>query len=73
MIPIDPYTVSFLPDGYGYRIYINGIDFEPDSLIHFIFNPNPHYPWRGQGITAAIKDIAQALLHYFQNHTELDS
>lgn len=61
MIPIDPYTVSFLPDGYGYRIYINGIDFEPDSLIHFIFNPDPHYPWRGQGITAAIKDIANNL------------
>lgn len=46
---------------YGYRIRINGIPYEPDELLHFVYIPDKDYPWKGQGITASIKDIADNL------------
>lgn len=61
MTPIDPVRVTFLPDGYGYRIRIDGVEYSPDDLLHFTLNPDPHYPWKGQGITAAVKDVAHNL------------
>lgn len=61
MIPVDPDYVSFMPEGYGYRINIAGVDYSPDNLLHFVLNPDPHYPWKGKGITAAVKDVANNL------------
>ncbi len=61
MIPVDPATVTFLPDGYGYKISINGTEYNPDNLLHFVFNPDSHYPWKGKGITAVAKDVANNL------------
>lgn len=61
MIPVDPYTVSFIPDGYGYYLKIGGVRYEPDDVLHFVLNPDPHYPWKGQGLTAAIKEVANNL------------
>lgn len=61
MIPVDPDYVSFIPEGYGYRINIAGVDYSPDNLLHFVLNPDPNYPWKGKGITAAVKDVANNL------------
>lgn len=61
MTPVDSGSVSFVPDGYGYKIYINGMEYAPGDVLHFTFNPDPTYPWKGRGITAAIKDVANNL------------
>lgn len=62
MIPISPYAVSFVPDGgHGYKILENGIEHDPDTYLHFVWNPDPYYPWKGKGITAAVKDVANNL------------
>lgn len=61
MVPIQPSNVFFLPDGYGYKVLINGNKYEPDDLLHFIYNPDPVYPWKGMGIHAAVKDVANNL------------
>lgn len=61
MIPVDPNTVVFLPDRYGYVLSINGTEYHPEDVLHFVYNPNPHYPWKGQGITTALKDVASNL------------
>lgn len=61
MIPVSPSGVSFIPDGYGYSIYIGGVKYCPDDILHFVFNPDPDRPWKGMGITTAIKDIANNL------------
>lgn len=61
MIPIDPATVSFIPDGYGYKIRISGNEYDPANLLHFVMNPDPHYPWKGNGITAVVRDVANNL------------
>lgn len=53
--------VSFMPDnvlGYGYWIYIDGIKYDPRDLLHFRLHPDKNYPWKGNGIRVAIKDIA---------------
>ena len=61
MIPISPANVSFIPDGYQYNIYINGIPYGPSDVLHFVLNPDPDRPWKGMGITAAVKDVANNL------------
>lgn len=59
--PIPSGRVSFIPDGYGYKISIDGVTYSPDELIHFVDNPDPNYPWMGRGIQVLVKDIANNL------------
>ncbi len=61
MVPISPSQVSFLPDSYKYSIYIGGIKYDPENVLHFVLNPDPDRPWKGMGITTAIKDVANNL------------
>lgn len=59
--PIQPNRVSFFQDGYGYMVTIDGIEYSPDELLHFVDNPDPNYPWKGRGIQVVVKDIANNL------------
>ena len=59
--PISPYRVSFIQDGYKYKILIDGIQYDPDELLHFVDNPDPNYPWKGRGFTVTIRDVADNL------------
>lgn len=59
--PIPANRVAFIPDGYGYRISIDGVKYSPDEVIHFVDNPDPYYPWKGRGIQVLVKDIANNL------------
>lgn len=61
MILIPPSQTSFLQDGYGYQIGINGQYYDPDNVLHFVYNPDENYPWKGRGITVELKDVAQNL------------
>lgn len=59
--PLDPLRVAFLPDGYGYRIAVDGVAYDPDDFLHFVHNPDPREPWRGVGFRVALKDVARNL------------
>ena len=60
--PIAPERVSFNEMGYrNYKVLIDGIARDPDNLLHFVYNPDPHYPWKGRGVTVTLKDIANNL------------
>lgn len=62
--PIAPFRVSFMPKGNSYRYYnvlIDGIQRKPDDLLHFTYNPDENYLWKGKGITTIIKDVANNL------------
>lgn len=61
MVPVSPASVSFRPDGYGYKVIVNGQEMDPDSVLHFVDNPDPMYPWMGQGVLASIYDVANNL------------
>jgi len=62
--PISPNRVSFRSVGNSYREYrvlIDGIPHDPAELMHFVYNPDPIYPWKGRGVTVTLKDIANNL------------
>ena len=59
--PIQPGRVSFRANGRSYRVLIDGKEFEPDEVLHFINNPDPNCPWMGQGYRVTLKDVANNL------------
>lgn len=62
LIPFRPSEVSILPDGADdYLIGYRGKRFRPDEVLHFILNPDPDEPWRGQGFTLYLRDIVKSL------------
>lgn len=64
MEPITADRVSLVPDGISMRDYwvqIDGIPRNPDDLMHFVYNPDPRYLWKGQGVTVTLADIAKNL------------
>lgn len=61
LVPIPPSQVSFLPDGFGYRVQIGGVPYDPDSLLHFVLNPSTERPWLGTGYRVALKTVVKNL------------
>lgn len=60
--PITASRVSFHPIGYrDYRIEIDGQPRDPETVMHFVYNPDPVYLWKGQGVTVTLKDVANNL------------
>lgn len=62
--PIAPFRVSFLPKGGSFRNYyivVDGVQRRPDDIIHFTYNPDKVYLWKGRGIQLCIRDIANNL------------
>jgi phage portal protein, HK97 family len=61
LVPIPPSQVNFLPDGFGYRVQIGGVPYDPDSLLHFVLNPSTERPWLGTGYRVALKTVVKNL------------
>lgn len=62
LIPIPAETTTFLPTGYwGYKISINGKEYNPDELLHFVLNPDSFYPYIGRGYRLVLSDVANNL------------
>lgn len=60
--PISASRVSFLPLNYReYKVLIDGQAKDPANLLHFVFNPDPLYLWKGQGVHVSLKDVAYNL------------
>lgn len=62
--PISAHRVSFLPKPGSYREYqilIDSIPHDPSEVMHFVYNPDPDYLWKGRGITVTLKDVANNL------------
>lgn len=63
--PIAASRVSFMPDtlrpNRDYKILIDGQNRDPESVLHFVYNPDPLYLWKGQGVTVSLSDIAKNL------------
>lgn len=60
---IPAYQVTFSPDllNRSYKVNINGVSFSPDEVLHFVYNPDKYYPWKGDGMTIYLKDVAKNL------------
>lgn len=67
--PIAPYRVSFIQStGYRYIVEIDGQQFDPADLLHFVWNPDKTYPWKGTGVNVALRDVVKILAQ--AKHTE---
>lgn len=44
-----------------YRIMIDGKAHDPENMLHFVYNPDKYYLWKGRGMTVSLKDVAGAL------------
>lgn len=62
MKPIPAAMVAFIPDGiWDYSVSINGKEYDPDQILHFVLNPGNYYPWKGEGLQVALRDVANNL------------
>lgn len=60
--PIPSAMTAFIPEGmWDYKVLINGEEYDPDEVLHFVLNPGNYYPWKGQGLQVALKDVANNL------------
>lgn len=60
--PIPAAYAAFIQDGlFGYRVEIAGREYDPDSVLHFVLNPGSFFPWRGEGYTITLADVANNL------------
>ena len=60
--PISASRVSFQPEGYrDYKVVIDGKPRSPESVLHFVYNPDKTYLWKGRGVEVSLKDLAHNL------------
>lgn len=60
--PISASRVSFIPDGYrNYKISIDGQMHDPANMLHFVYNPDKNYLWKGKGMRITLKELANNL------------
>lgn len=60
--PMPAAMVSFVQEGiWDYKVSLNGKEYDPDQVLHFVLNPGNYYPWKGTGLQVALKDVANNL------------
>ena len=60
--PISASRVGFESIGYrDYKVLVDGRVKDPENILHFVFNPDETYLWKGKGVTANLRDIAENL------------
>ena len=56
--PISAERVTFDAIGYrDYKVEIDETPKDPAGLLHFVYNPDKTYLWKGRGVTASLKDV----------------
>lgn len=62
LVPIPPSLVTFTPDGFfDYSIVVDGREYDPEDVLHFVLNPGSFYPWKGEGFGVALSEVANNL------------
>lgn len=62
--PVSSFRVSFVPSATDFRNYyvvIDGKQYDPNEVLHFVDNPDKTYPWMGKGTTVLLREIANNL------------
>ena len=62
--PIAASRVQLMPVAGSYRDYrvlIDGVSRDPEELIHFTYNPDQDYLWKGKGVEVTLRDVAKNL------------
>lgn len=61
LIPIPAAKVQFEGDAYNYTLSVDNKTYQPEDVLHFIYNSDENYPWKGKGITTSLKNVADNL------------
>lgn len=61
LVPISASRCSYMTNKDSYKVYIDGKAYNPNDVLHFVWNPDATYPWKGQGIRVAVKDLVESL------------
>lgn len=59
--PIPPSNVSFNISDEDYTITIGSQEYDPQTLLHFVINPDPNLPFIGSSYKIALKDLVSNL------------
>lgn len=60
--PIAAERVAFEAISYrDYRVQIDGKNRDPESVLHFVWNPDKTYLWKGCGIKVSVMEVANNL------------
>ena len=60
--PIAADRVGFNPIGRrDYTVTIDGKERDPKSVLHFVYNPDKAYLWKGQGVNVSLRAVADNL------------
>ena len=57
-------AVSFQPDPLrydAYKVVVSGKVYSPDEVLHFRYEPDKNYPWKGRGLRVLLRDVANNL------------
>lgn len=62
LLPVPASLVSFMGTGpWDYKIMIEGQEYDPADLLHFVANPGDLFPWKGQGYSITLHNVADNL------------
>ncbi len=62
LISLPPSSVSFVPgESNNYWVDYLGKRYDSNEILHFEINPDPNFPWKGQGYRAALRDVIHNL------------
>lgn len=59
--PVPPAYASFVQDGWGYQVFLDGQAHAPDEVLHFTINPDSLFPWLGTGFRVSLAEVANNL------------
>lgn len=60
--PVPHGIVSFVDRGaWDYKVAINGAEYDPDEVLHFVLNPGEDRPWKGEGFRVPLTAVANNL------------
>lgn len=61
LVPM-PNAYASVADDFRYRIVWRGVEFDPNSVLHFVLHPDLLYPWKGTGIQVQLRDVVDSLV-----------
>lgn len=61
MIPLRPSRVSFQEIPGDYVVNYGSQSYRSDEIVHFVLNPDPERPYKGQGYRVELADVAKNL------------
>lgn len=62
LMPVPNEQASLIPKGtWDYAVNIMGAEYDPDEILHFRLAPGTTYPWKGEGVKATLKNVAENL------------